>query len=73
MPSKNLKSMLCYVLQNVVQLSPGTSSDSELSVDIPSADVGGCFVPNIVSLQSTSRPGCVVELTAISDAMQVRG
>lgn len=59
------------VSQNLVQTSPGASSDSELSVDIPSADVDGLFVPNIVSLQSTSRPGCIVELTSISDATQV--
>jgi hypothetical protein len=58
-------------MQNLSQASPGASSDSEISVDIPSADVDGCFVPNIVSLQSTSRPGCIVELTSISDATQV--
>jgi hypothetical protein len=57
--------------QNLVQTSPGASSDSELSVDIPSADIDGGFVPNIVSLQSTSRPGCIVELTSINDATQV--
>ena len=50
--------------------SPGEDSDTEAEMycEQPSFAVGPL---NVVSLQSTSRPGCIIELVPIDDAIQV--
>ena len=53
-------------------LSASQDSETEMSPDTSCEQP--CFgVPsvNVVSLQSTSRPGCIIELVPIADAIQV--
>ena len=40
-------------------------------MNTPSTPPHGREIFNIVSLQSTARPGCIIELDAIVDAKQV--
>jgi len=59
------------ILQDFM-MSASQDSDTDLSPDIydhhPSFAIPSV---NVVSLQSTSRPGCIVELAPIDDAIQV--
>jgi len=53
-------------------MSTSQDSDTEVSPDVY-FDQPSFAVPcvNVVSLQSTSRPGCIIELAPIDDAIQV--
>jgi len=54
-------------------MSASQDSDMELLADVSCDQASFAAVPcvNVVSLQSTSRPGCIVELAPIDDAIQV--
>ena len=48
-----------------------SSASSGYVMNTPSTPPHGREIFNIVSLQSTARPGCIIELDAIVDAKQV--
>ena len=52
--------------------SPSMDSDTELPPEVNCDPPSFANPPlNVISLQSTSRPGCIIELVPIADAIQV--
>jgi len=52
--------------------SPSQDSDTDEPPEMFSEQPPFAVQPlNVVSLQSTSRPGCIIELVPIADAIQV--
>ena len=57
----------------MINLSRSNSSTSSgIMLQTPTTPIPQREVFNIVSLQSTARPGCVIELDPIADAKQVK-
>jgi len=53
-------------------MSASQDSDAEMSPDMYCDQPTFAFPSvNVVSVQSTSRPGCIIELAPINDAIQV--
>jgi len=52
--------------------TPSLDSDNDEAAEMYSEQPSFAVQPlNVVSLQSTSRPGCIIELVPIADAIQV--
>jgi len=52
--------------------TPSQDSDTDVAPEFYSEQPSFAIPPlNVVSLQSTSRPGCIIELVPIADAIQV--
>ena len=58
--------IILYFLLQQMSFSSNTSSGYSLELPDPPGDLF-----NIISVQSSSRPGCIIELDAFTDAQQV--